>query len=96
MAVARLVDWSIVGNATPYTAPEAITIHIKGNVYNHPNPDVPNGDLVTTSRVVDSSGVTVTTLSGTKYILGTINRDYLKYLKKSGLKYDPLNPVKVK
>ena len=94
--MARLIDWEVVGQRTPYMAPEAMTAHLQGNVYNHPNPDVVNGKFVTTSRIVDSSGLTVTTLSGTKYILGTINKNYLKYIKDSGLKYDPLNPVKVK
>jgi hypothetical protein len=46
--------------------------------------------------MVDSSGLTVTTASGTKYILGTINKAYLKYIKDSGLKYDPSNPIKMK
>jgi len=96
MAAARIIDWEVVGQRTPYMAPEAMTAHLQGNVYNHPNPNISNGDFVTTSRMVDSSGVTVTTSSGTKYILGTINKNYLKYIKDSGLKYDPLNPIKVK
>ena len=96
MAAARLIDWEVVGQRTPYTAPEAMTAHLQGNVYNHPDPNVSDGDFVTTSEMVDSSGVTVTTKSGTKYILGTINDEYHKYIKDSGLKYDMLNPVKIK
>jgi len=94
--LARIIDWSVVGRRTPYMAPECMTSHLQGNVYNHPSPDVSNGDFVTTSNMVDSSGVVVTTSSGTKYILGTVNDDYLKYIKDSGLKFDPLNPVKGK
>tara|TARA_R110000824_G_scaffold124513_1_gene283085 strand:- start:855 stop:1154 length:300 start_codon:yes stop_codon:yes gene_type:complete len=96
MSDTRIIDWEVVGNRTPYTAPEAMTAHLQGNVYNHPDPKVSNGEFVTTSRMVDSSGLTVTTASGTKYILGTINKAYLKYIKDSGLKYDPSNPIKMK
>jgi len=94
--VARIVDWRVVSSGTPYTAPEARTAHLQGDVYNHPSDKISDGDCVTTSEMVDSSGVVVTTKSGTEYILGTINDEYLKYIKDSGLKYDMLNPVKVK
>tara|TARA_R110002020_G_scaffold22920_18_gene76926 strand:- start:179 stop:475 length:297 start_codon:yes stop_codon:yes gene_type:complete len=93
---ARIIDWSVVGQGTPYTAPEAITSHLQGYVYNHPRDKISDGDFVTTSEMVDSSGVVVTTKSGTEYILGTISDEYHKYIKDSGLKYDVLNPVKVK
>ena len=96
MPAARIIDWSVVGQRTPYQAPETMTAHLQGYVYNHPDSDIPNGDFVITSEMVDSSGLTVTTDSGTKYILGIINEEYLKYIKDSGLKYDPSNPVKVK
>ena len=92
----RIIDWEVVGQRTPYQAPEAMTAHLQGYVYNHPSDKVSDGDFVTTSEMVDSSGVVVTTKSGTEYILGTINDGYHKYIKDSGLRYDMLNPVKIK
>ena len=69
----HLDDWAIVGEANPYQAPECRVMQLTGKVYNHPR--FSDGEVVTTSRVVSSSGTTVETHKKT-YDLGRIAEEY--------------------
>ena len=81
----RLENWNMLWH------PLCLT----GEVYNHPVERHYDGKLITTSYVEKAEGRTITTHSGTVYELGEIDPVYLKALKKSGIDYDPDNPVKV-
>lgn len=61
---ATLDDWTITGRG-----------EVKGTVKNHPDRNIQNGEILTTSTIVEDrktlkEGQTVTTASGSKYILG--------------------------
>ncbi|MDY6958323.1 MAG: hypothetical protein SVK08_04125 [Halobacteriota archaeon] len=70
----KLENWSVVSNATPYTAPEAIVPSLQGYVYNHPKHE--DGKHVITSHIVAVYGRKVQTWSGSIYELGKVDPKY--------------------
>ena len=70
----KLENWSVVSNASPYTAPEAIVPSLQGTVYGHPNHE--DGKHVITSHIVAVYGRKVQTWSGSIYELGTVDTKY--------------------
>lgn len=76
-----LTNWSFrqsVVSVDPYMAPEHVKIYLNGDVYGHPNfADATN---ITTSSIVsvDSETGTVTTKSGSRYVLGSVDVEYEK------------------
>jgi hypothetical protein len=89
----RLEEWSVVSTEDPYKAPEQRQMKLSGKVYDDDR--FFDGDMITTSRIVDSVGRTVTTRSGTKYTLGEPSADYLAWLAATGLTLDPLMPITI-
>jgi hypothetical protein len=88
-----LKEWYIVGVAEPYLAPEACKPSLAGNVYNHPN--FSDGSHITTSVIKTIDGRTITTITGSVYILdGKPSDDYLQWCDKNGFIYDSNNPIK--
>ena len=87
----HLDDWAIVGEANPYQAPECRVMQLTGKVYNHPR--FSNGEVVTTSRVVSSSGTTVETYN-TTYDLGRMSEEYKEWCSSMGIDVDSSAPVK--
>lgn len=86
----RLENWSVT-MANPFGAPETGgSMH--GKVYGHPRFD--DGDKVTTSKIKDvdtsTGGHVVITHSGSRYLLGEPNPDYIKWLEENG--HDPEKP----
>lgn len=83
MCQVRIENWAIVvGEVTPYTAPEATPEHLIGFVFGHPSPDIPDGGHVTTSIIEEYDlleGWMRT--SSRKYQLGAIRPDYLASFK---------------
>jgi hypothetical protein len=75
----RIENWSIVEDEDPYVAPEAKGKYLSGKIYGHPLHE--DGKNITTSRLVklDIDNDMAETLSGTEYILGNIDPDYLKW-----------------
>jgi signal peptidase I len=57
-------------------APEQITAHLDGLVYNHPRYPFEQGKPVSTSPIVGKRGDKVVTRSGTEYELGAVLADY--------------------
>lgn len=57
-----------------YTAPEQITQHLHGNVFNHSGFE--DGTLITTSTIKGKRDGKAVTLSGTEYELGEVLTDY--------------------
>lgn len=87
MTTYHLTNWSTVGD--DYTAPEVSKLYLSGL-------RVEDGRTVTTSAVVSVNGREITTYSGSVYILEDISPDYLQFLDKIGVTYDPVNPIKIR
>ena len=85
----KLENWSVV--ADPYQAPEIRTLHLSGDR----TPENGLHNPVTTTRVVEVSGRTVKTRSGSMYILGEPDKEYLTWLDQNKIAFDPENPIKV-
>ena len=92
MSIIRFENWAT--GVDPYTAPECRGLQLIGNVYGHPS-HYP-GKLVRTSNIVSVDGLLGTTYSGSQYRLGEPDLEWLKYLEKEGLIFDPTNPIKMK
>jgi len=86
-------NWTIgYGDHSPYTAPELLTIHLKGEAFNHPKLGTA---YVTTSAIIDVKKRIVYTSSGSVYKLGWISPLYRKWLKKHYPKWDWRNPITI-
>jgi len=51
---------------------------------------------VITSEVITCTGRLVRTNSGTLYMLGTVDSEYLNWMKEKNIAFDPANPIKIK
>lgn len=87
MATYHLHKWYIVGSNDPFLAPELRSIRLCG----YRDDDV---NKVLTSDVVAVDGRTVTTYSGSTYILEDIDSEYLFWLKQNNIEFDINNPIK--
>ena len=88
----RIENWSVVSNATPYTAPEAILPHLQGNIYGHLNFE--EGKFVHTSHIVRVEGRKIQTWSGHIYLLGKVDPKYKEAYPDRDL--DGPEPIKMK
>jgi hypothetical protein len=78
-----LRNWSVISTGSPYTAPEARTYSIEGQVYGHNGFEY--GDDIMTSQPVKIDGRVVTTASGTKYELeGPPKPEWVAWLFNNG------------
>lgn len=87
-------EWAVgLEPSNGYTAPELLRPALIGYAINHPK----RGTLwIRTSAIESVNGCTVTTHSGTVYLLeGPPHENYLKWLKDNGREYDAENPIKV-
>lgn len=79
----KLNFWSVIQKSWDgYTAPEFIPSHLQGVVEGHPAHK--DGTIVTTSAIKRVEGRTVTTSSGSTYILGEPDPKYIAYLIEKG------------
>jgi len=93
--VVTLHDWEVRSfYENPYMAPEINPPVLIGKSYGDPRRE--DGHIVKTTTIASASGRLVTTTSGTTYRLGRIAREYRAWLEKSGLGYDPREPVKAR
>ena len=96
----RLEEWSVTKrNPSPWTAPEVGPAYLQGKVYNHPKYD--DGEQIVTSRIMASAHYSAMNGHEVKcgsrtYVLGQVDPKYLAWLAERGIKFDPLQPVKVK
>jgi hypothetical protein len=89
-----LQNWSMtMGKVDPYTAPELIPSYLCGEVYGHSNFE--DGERITTSRVIDSSGSMVETRN-TFYDLKEPDVSYGLWCEEHGYSLDPSSFIKMK
>ena len=84
----NLENWSVTLRGDYYTPPEACSKCLQGL-----NED---GFNIVTSPIVAVNGRVVTTYSGSVYLLGTVDPNYLDWLKDNNMPYDEVNPIKHK
>lgn len=73
----RIENWSIVEIADPYTAPEARSCALAGEIYGHPH--FPDGKNIRTSRIIGvSKEKEIVKCSSRDYVLGEIDPGYEK------------------
>lgn len=90
----RLENWAVhYNNNDGFKAPEQLDRCLSGECYGHPRK--PDGLRVNTSSIVSTEGRTVTTASGSVYVLGEIHPHYAESLARDGITIDPAQPVKV-
>ena len=86
--MSRLENWSIISyDDSPYLAPELRTTMLQGEIYNDENNRFEDGTFISTSRLLvlnleEGYGLT---LSGTRYILGNMSKEYKNWLKKNNI-----------
>lgn len=84
MANIRMEDWVVcptINNV--YIPPEQAGQSIKGKVYGHPRFE--DGESVCSSRIVNVCGRVIHTESGSVYVLGEPNADYVAWCKEQGV-----------
>lgn len=89
-----LAAWGIApGPIDPYLPPEVKNLSVQGEVYGHPKFE--DGTHITTSRIIDTRGKLVKTLSGTRYrLVGDPHPDYAAWCQEQGIDLDPEAPFK--
>jgi len=89
-----LRNWSLtMGRADPYMAPELVPTYLSGEVYGHPK--FKDGDRVTTSKMLSSSGNIVET-AYTLYELKEPDVTYSLWCEEHGYSLDPSSFIKMK
>lgn len=92
----RLERWSprLVGG--PYTPPELAPTVIRGFVFDDTTERWPDDHPIQTSPIASADGLTVTTASGSTYLLGEPDPDWVRWLAQQGHDFDPENPIRIK
>ena len=96
MNVPILKNWAVRwGSENPYLPPEANYRCVAGTIFG--SEKFKDGDVIKTNRIAKSEGRLITTDSGSKYRLyGRPHKEYVKWMKENGVKYDGKNPIKFK
>lgn len=81
----RLDAWSVVSLTGPYCPPECSQIALSGKRS--------DGEIVTTSPIKTISGRTVTTASGSTYVLGRVAPAYHAFLQDNKVPFNPARPI---
>lgn len=89
MAEYHLHKWSVSSENDPWKAPEAQAKCLAGI-------RCEDELQVVTSAIVAIDGRRVTTSSGSVYILEDIDPEYVAWMEKNGIEYDPETPIKIK
>jgi len=84
----RLENWSVISyDDSPYLAPELRITTLQGEIYNDENNRFEDGTFISTSRLLElnlEEGYGLT-LSGTRYTLGNMSKEYKNWLKKNNI-----------
>ena len=91
----RIERWAVKpARGSDFSAPEVRGIRLRGDVFGHPRH--PDGNRVSTGPIVKVEGRTVTTESGSVYVLGAPDPRYLEWLAEEGIAFNPEKPIVVK
>ncbi len=88
----RLEKW-YTRVSSPYAAPEQQAIYLHGEVFDHPS--FQDGKTIGTSRIIDVNGNKITTKSGTMYLLGEPDPEFVEYCEENGV-HVPTKEVPIK
>ncbi len=88
----KIENWSTGREENPFLAPEVPALHLRGQVYGHP--DKEDGTWVKTSRIQSIDGKMIETLN-TTYELGDPDPLFIEWMKTEGIEFDPDNPIRV-
>ncbi len=81
----RLENWSLTQTLDPYQAPELAVVRLRGYIYEDNR--FLDGSPIITSRVLTVSLINkVAQTRNTKYELGEIDPDFLKWMNENGHK----------
>jgi len=83
----QIENWCVIQSMDEditYLSPEMRSRYIAGNVYGHPTHE--DGKYIRTSKVVWANDKEVTTVSGSKYLLGEPAPEYLVWCNSNGYK----------
>lgn len=73
----KLENWSVVQTELdPYQSPEMQKKYLHGTVFGHDK--FPDGDIITTSSIVQAIDKKIYTRSGSVYSLGVVDPEYEK------------------
>ena len=89
MATYNLRQWFITDDGSPYIAPELRSPRLVG--YRDDDPK-----QIITSSIVKAEGRTITTYSGSVYILQDIEPGYFQWLQDNNIPYHEDNPITLK
>jgi len=89
MARYNLYRWSVASVGEAHWAPEQMRRALVGFRDQETK-------KVITSDIESANGREITTASGSVYVLQDIDPDYLVWMEKEGIVFDPTNPIKVK
>lgn len=93
--VVRLEHWAVkIEDADGYTTPELLRRNLVGEVYGHP--EHRDGKRIRSTSIIAAQGRIVQTRTGRRYELGDPDPDYLAWLTREGIPFDPEHPVTVK
>jgi len=95
MSVPIIKEWAVCYSSEDlYQPPEAVGRTIVGKVYG--SSKFEDGVKIRTGTVKSANGREFITESGSHYrLFGRPRKDYLKWLKDSGVKYDSNNPIRI-
>ena len=92
-----LRGWSVLldHHPDPYKGSEFGRKYLGGDVFGHPSPRFPDGCGITTGHIASVEGRTVTTTSGSVYVLeGPPCPKYAQWCEDHGIDIDPENPIR--
>ena len=86
VTIPRLENWSIIGDFDPYKAPELQYKMLQGEIYDDEKKRFNDGRYVRTSQLIELNiKNNYAQTKNTKYILGKVSEDYLKWLKENDM-----------
>lgn len=97
----RLENWHTTSTGGAYLAPESAETSICGDCYGRydvliDGTSMTDGTRITTGPVVELEGRTVTTSSGSKYLLGAPDPTWVTWMAEKGIAFDPAKPLRWK
>lgn len=76
----KLEDWSVSPVHSDYASPDYTELYLRGTVFDHP--DLNDGTLIGTTKIIGVEGNTVRTTGGSVYKLGNPGAGYFQWCEK--------------